>query len=230
MEKNEVGKIQCLLGKKIGLPEIINVLYTALMVFLVFTAGNDLFKGLIGDFHIKLLLYVVLWGSMAIQTIFAYKHIRDVSDNYKSLAFLSDCFDIGLFIYVCAAIGGTYDNITKEFTDLDTYWHISIPFLILSFNQLCWYIFVKEKKKSAAIFRLILLFIVMLTTTILDKTYHNIWMLTTIVGGNFFIMVILRAINKAPRCFVNQIDELPEEPEGDDKKKEEDKTNSNKPQ
>lgn len=207
MEQNEVGQNQCLLSKKIGYPEVINVLYTALMVFLVFTAGNDLFKGLIRDFHVKLLLYVILWGSMAIQTIFAYKHIRDVSDNYKSLAFLSDCFDIGLFIYVCAAIGGTYDNITKEFTDLDTYWHISIPFLILSFNQLCWYIFVKEKRKSAAVLRLILLFAVMLTTTLFDPTCHTVWMLATIVGGNFLIMVVFRAIDWAPKCFIDQIDE-----------------------
>lgn len=233
MEKNEVGKIQCLLEKKIGLPEIINVLYTALIIFLVFTAATDLLKGLILEFHIELLLYVILWISMVIQTIFAYKHIRDVSGNYQSLAFLSDCFDICIFIYVCAVIGSTYNNITKDFSDMDTYWHISIPFLILSFNQLCWYIFVKEKRKSAAVFRLILLFTVMLAATILDETYHNVWMLAAIVGGNFLIMVILRAIDWAPNCFVAQIDELQENPKGR-KNKEKDnnggKSNPNKPQ
>lgn len=213
MEEKETGKIPCLLGRKIGFPDIINVLYTALIIFLVFTAATDLLKGLIIEFHIELLLYVILWISMVIQTIFAYKHIRDVSDNYKSLAFLSDCFDICIFIYVCAVIGTTYDNITKDFSDMDTYWHISIPFLILSFNQLCWYIFVKEKRKSAAVLRLILLFILMLTTTILDETNHNVWMLATIVGGNFFIMVILRALDWAPKCFKDQIDELSKESE-----------------
>lgn len=228
MEKKEVGKIQCLPGKKIGLPEIINVLYTALIIFLVFTAATDLLKGLIIDFHVELLLYVILWGSMVIQTIFAYKHIRDVSDNYKSLAFLSDCIDICIFIYVCAVIGTTYDNISKDFSDMNTYWHISIPLMILSFNQLCWYIFVKEKRKSAAVLRLILLFIIMLTTTIMEETYHNVWMLATIVGGNFFIMVILRAIDWAPKCFVNQIDELPKNPDGEKDNKAE-KMNSNEP-
>ena len=224
MEKNEVDPNQCpLLEKKIGFPELINVFYTALMIFLVFTAGNDLFKGLIGEFHIELLLYVLLWVSMVVQTTFAYKHITDVSDNYKSLAFLSDCLDIGVFIYVCAAIIKTCKP--NGFYDLDNYQHISVPFLVLSFNQLCWYIFVKETRKSAAVFRLILLFVVMLATTILDEKYHGVGMLATIVGGNFFIMVILRAIDKAPKCFINQIDKLPRESEeendkGDDNKEE----------
>lgn len=209
MEENNVSKNQCPLEKKVGYPEIINVLYTALMIFLVFTAGNDLFKGLIGEFHIELLLYAILWGSMVIQTIYAYKHITDVSNNYKSLAFLSDSLDICIFIYVCAAIIKTCKP--SGFYDLDTYWYISIPFLILSFNQLCWYIFVKEKRKSAAVIRLILLFAVMLTTTILDKTYHNIWILATIVGGDFFIMVVLRAIDWAPEYIIKQIDDLPTE-------------------
>lgn len=206
MERNKTNPNQCLLGKKIGLPELINVLYTALMVFLVFTAANDLVKGIIKEFHIELLLYIVLWVSMVVQTTYAYKHIRDVSDNYQSLAFLSDCLDICIFIYVCAAIGSTCTD--SGFYDLDTYRHISIPFLILSFNQLCWYIFVKEKRKSAAVLRLILLFAVMLTTTLFDPTCHTAWMLATIVGGNFLIMVVFRAIDWAPRCFRIQIDIL----------------------
>ena len=207
MRQNEDNNYQCLLGKKMGYPELINVFYTALLIFLVFTAANDLVKGLIEKFSIELLLYLLLWLSMVIQTTFAYKHIREVSRKYELSAFLSDCIDIGIFIYVCAAIGSTYDSATKVFDDLDTYWHISIPFLILSFNQLCWYIFVKEKKRAAAILRLFLLFIVMLTTTLLDKTHHSVGMLVTIVGGNFFIMVILRAIDKAPKRLENMIDE-----------------------
>lgn len=55
----------------------------------------------------------------------------------------------------------------------------------------------------------------MLTATILDETYHNIWILATIVGGNFFIMVILRAIDWAPSFFLYQIDELPKETKSD---------------
>lgn len=149
---------------------------------------------------------MLLWMSMVIQTTFAYKHIKDVSENYGSLAFLSDCLDICIFIYVCAAISKTCT--TAGFCDLDTYRHISIPFLILSFNQLCWYIFVKEKRKSAAVLRLILLFAVMLTTTLFDPTCHTVWMLATIVGGNFLIMVVFRAIDWAPRCFRIQIDIL----------------------
>ncbi len=207
MEKKETGPNQCPLFRKvIGFPEIINVLYSALIIFLVFTAATDLVKGIIMEFHVELLLYVILWISMVIQTLFAYKHIRDVSDNYESLAFLSDCIDICIFIYVCASISTTCK--TNGFNDLDTYWHISIPFLILSFNQLCWYIFVKEKKKSSAVLRLILLFAVMLTTTILDKTCHDVWLLAANIGGNFLIMVILRAIDWAPKCFRDQIDEI----------------------
>ena len=206
MAQKENHQKQCpLLRKEIGFPELINVFYKALMIFLVFTAANNLVKGLINGFRIELLLYIILWISMVIQTTFAYKHITDVFYNYKLLAFLSDCLDICIFIYVCAAIGNTYSE--GKFVDMASYWHISIPFLVLSFNQLCWYDFVKEKKKAAAVLRLILLFVVMLTTTILDIKYHNIWILVTIVGGNFLIMVILRAINWAPKSFRKQIDE-----------------------
>lgn len=207
MGQKKTNKYQCpLFRKTIGFPELINVFYKALLIFLVFTAANDLVKAIIGDFHVELLLYIVLWVSMVTQTTFAYKHIREVSNNYKFLAFISDCLDICIFIYVCAAIGGTCADC--GFVDLESYRHISIPFLILSFNQLCWYIFVKEKRKSAAVLRLILLFAVMLTSTLLDPTCHNIWILVTIVGGNFLIMVVLRAIDWAPRCFRNQIDIL----------------------
>lgn len=207
MAQKERNQKQCpLFRKEIGFPELINVFYKALMIFLVFTAANNLVKGLINEFHIELLLYIILWISMVIQTTFAYKHITDVFDNYKLLAFLSDCLDVCIFIYVCAAIGNTYSE--NGFVDMASYWHISIPFLVLSFNQMCWYIFVKEKKKSAAVLRLILLFVVMLTTTILDKTYHNVWILVAIAVGNFLIMVILRAINWAPKSFRKQIDEL----------------------
>ncbi len=209
METNKTNQSQRPKEKKTGFPKLINVLYAALLVFLVFTAANDLVKGIIKEFHVELMLYIVLWVSMVIQTIFAYKHIRDVAYNYKSLAFLSDCFDIALFIYVCAAIGSTCTD--RGFDDLESYRHISIPFLILSFNQLCWYIFVKEKRKSAAVLRLILLFAVMLTATLFEPTFHTIWMLATIVGGNFLIMVVFRAIDWAPKCFINQIDILSKE-------------------
>ena len=121
--------------KKIGYPGLINVYYKALMIFLVFTAANDIVKGLISGFRIELLLYLLLWISMIIQTTFAYKHITVVFKNYKFLAFFSDCIDIGIFIYVCAAVSKTCT--VEGFKDMDTYWHISIPFLILSFNQLC---------------------------------------------------------------------------------------------
>ena len=67
----------------------------------------------------------------------------------------------------------------------------------------------KEKRKSAAVLRLILLFTVMLTATLLEPLCHTIWMLASIVGGNFLIMVIFRAIDWAPKCFIDQIDELP---------------------
>lgn len=206
MGKNKDRKNQHLAIPKVRYSKIINIFYSALMVFLVFTAGNDLIKGLIGGFHAELLLYVLLWLTMVIQTTFAYVHIRKVSKNYKILAFLSDCIDICIFIYVCAAIINTCKN--GAFDDMDSYRHISVPFLILSFNQLCWYIFVKEKQKAAAVIRLVLLFAVMLTTTLLEKEHHNIGMLATIIISNFMIMVILRAINWAPESFKKQMDEI----------------------
>lgn len=186
-------------GSKVGYPELINVYYTALMIFLVFTAANDLVKGLIGGFSIELLLYLLLWLSMVIQTTFAYKHIKEIPPKkYNKWAFASDSLDICIFIYVCALIGQTCT--ADKFIDLETYRHISIPFLILSVNQFCWYVLVREKEYAAAVCRLILLFIVMLTATILDRWFHGFCLLLIIVCGNFGIMVILRAINRVPDC------------------------------
>lgn len=73
METNNEGNIQCMLGKKIGYPEIINMFYSALLIFLMFTAANDLVKGLIRAFSVELFLYLLLWLSMVIQTTFAYR-------------------------------------------------------------------------------------------------------------------------------------------------------------
>lgn len=193
-------------GGKIGLPELINVYYTALMIFLVFTAGNDIFKGIQKDFHWELIFYLFLWLSMVIQTTFAYKHIKEIPPkNYNMLAFISDSIDICIFIFVCAAIGNTYKADSEEFKDMSTYWYISIPFLILSINQFFWYMFVREKKFAAAVLRLILLFAVMLTVTILDVWFHNSWLLLGILVGNATIMVGLRAGNKAPKSFEDKI-------------------------
>lgn len=187
------------------MPELINVYYTALMIFLVFTAANDLFSGLINHFRWRLILYVLLWSSMVIQTAFAYKHIKEIPPkNYNILAFISDSIDICIFIFVCTAIGYTYKADAEEVKDMSTYWYISIPFLILSVNQFCWYVVVQERNMKA-VFRLILLFVVMLAATILDIWFHNSWLLLGIVVGNATIMVGLRAKNKAPEAFVNKL-------------------------
>lgn len=194
-------------GGKIGLPELINVYYTALMIFLVFTAANDIFKGILNDFYWELILYLVLWLSMVMQTTFAYKHIKEIPPkNYNNYAFLSDILDICLFIYVCTAIGNTYNALTEKFEDMPTYRRISIPFLILSVNQFCWYVVVQERNMKA-VFRLILLFVVMLTATILDIWFHNIVTLGIIVGGNFVIMVFLRWIEYTPKAFENKLND-----------------------
>lgn len=186
-------------GSKVGYPELINVYYTALMIFLVFTAGNNLVKGLSDGIHIEWGLYVLLWGSMVIQTTFAYKHIKEIPPKkYNKWAFASDCLDICIFIYVCYMIGQTC--VADKFIDLDTYRHISIPFLILSVNQFCWYVLVREKEYASAVFRLVLLFIVMLTVTILDRLCHCSLWLYIIVIGNVFIMVYLRTTKWVPNC------------------------------
>ncbi len=191
--------------RKVSYQDIIYVYYTALMVFLVFTAANGLISGLLKEVHIELLLYVLLWVSMVVQTTFAYKHIMDIHKNdYNIFALISDSVDICIFIYVCAAIGNTCTE--NGFTDMTSYQHISVPFLILSFNQLCWYIFVKEKKKAAAAFRLILQFVAMLIVTIMEEKLHCVGLLAFIVGWNMFVMVILRAINKVPQSIRNMFE------------------------
>lgn len=194
-------------GGTIGFPELIDLYYTALMTFLVFTAANNLIRGVLDVFHWRLILYMLLWLSMVIQTTFAYKHIKEIRPkNYNVYAFISDSIDICIFIFVCAAIGGTYNSAKGEFIDMTNYRRISIPFLILSVNQFCWYVVVQERNMKA-VFRLVLLFIVMLTATILDVWFHYTWLLAGIVFGNIVIMVGLRIWNKAPISFENRLND-----------------------
>lgn len=175
---------------------IINLYYPALMVFLFFTIADSLFRGIIHSFTTKLLLCIVLWVFLTIQATFAYIRIKKINpNNYPIKALLSDCLDIMVAIYVCAAIGGIYGHENE----LKSYLHLSLPFLVLSVNQFCWFIFVK-KFDLAAIFRICILFIGMLAISISEILQHSVWNLAA-VAILITLLGILRAIDKSPRKF-----------------------------
>ena len=58
--------------------KVVDIYYTALMTFLVFTFADHLLQGLIQSFCIDLFLYAIMWLSLVLQTTFAYVHIRKV--------------------------------------------------------------------------------------------------------------------------------------------------------
>ncbi len=189
---------------KVGYKQLINLYYTALMTFLVFTFANDLLQGLFKDLCIELVLYVILLFSIIVQTTFAYIHIMDIEkDNYPIFALVSDFIDIGLSVYICAVIGSTY-NTTDKYVEISSYLHFSIPFLVLSVNQFCWYVFVNEFN-SAAILRLLILFLGMLSVSISEGVCHTIWNLIIIIIVQSVAMMILRIINKSPNRFTIMI-------------------------
>lgn len=172
--------------------------YPALMTFLVFTFANNLLQGLIHGFCFDLLLYTIMWLFLVLQTTFAYVHIDKIkSGDYTVKAFISDSIDVGIAIYVCAAIGSTYNG--NVYSELAHYQHLSVPFLILAINQFLWFVIVKEFN-IPAIFRISILFFGMLAVTISEWICHSFWNLVIVV----ILIVslgILRAIDKAPKSF-----------------------------
>lgn len=183
---------------KIGLKKLVRLYYTALMTFLVFTFADKLLQGLIHSFCIELLLYTLMWLLLVVQATFAYVHIERIKpEKYTIMAFISDSIDIGIAIYVCAAIGSTYS--ADVYSELEHNQHLSVPFLILAINQFSWFMIVKEYNKEA-IFRICILFFGMLAVTISESICHSSWNMVAVVVL-IVVLGILRAINKAPDSF-----------------------------
>ncbi len=179
---------------KIDNKRIIKLYYTALMTFLVFTFANDLLRKVIEDGRTEYVLYLVFWVALVIQTTFAYKHIMAIKPKkYKVLVLVSDCIDVIIEIFVCAVISSTYHS--NNYHELADYRLLSIPFMLLAINQICWYIGVRERNRRA-ITRLIILFIGMLMVTISESICHSIYNLAIFVIVHALAMAILRAFDE----------------------------------
>lgn len=178
--------------------KIIQLYYPALMVFLVFTFADGLLRGFIHYFSIELLLYIILWIFLTIQATYSYVRIIKVkSQYYPTKALLSDCIEIVIALYVCAAISGIYGK--GEENDMLSYLHLSIPFLFLSINEFSWFVMMRNYDVPA-IFRITILFCGMLAATISEAINHSFWNLVVVVS--FIVLLgILRAIDKAPGFF-----------------------------
>lgn len=183
---------------KIGYKILVRLYYTSLMTYLVFTFADSLLRGLINSMCIELLLYTIMWLFLVLQATFAYVQIERVEEeDYTIKALISDSIDIGIAIYVCAAIGSTYS--ANAYSELAHYQHLSIPFLILAINQFSWFVIVKEFNVPA-LFRICILFFGMLAVTISESLCHNFWNLVVIVVL-IVLLGILRTVNKAPGSF-----------------------------
>ena len=179
--------------------KLIKIYYTALMTFLVFTFADKLLQGLIDNYsRAELWWFAVLWISLVIQTTYAYKHIREIpQERYSIRALFSYCLDIGIEIFICAAVSSACrDGKCSELS----YLLISIPFMLMAVNQFYWYVVVDEFNPRALLC-LNLLFAGMLLITISEAIYHGIWNLTFIVIWHTITMAILRIRDKAPRSF-----------------------------
>lgn len=177
---------------------IVYLYYPALMIFLVYTFADTLLRGIIHHFSIDVLLYTLLWLFVTIQATFAYIRIRNVKPkNYPVKALLSDCLDILLVVYICAAINGIYGR--NETSELSSYLHLSIPFFILSINQFSWFVIVRNFD-IPAVFRLSILFVGMLTIIVSEIVCHSFVNLVAVVII-IVLLGILRAVNKAPGSF-----------------------------
>ena len=185
--------------------KLINIFYVPLMIFLVFTFAWKLLQGLIHDGCIDLILYTIMWLFLVVQTTFAYVHIMKIRPKeYSIWAFISDCIDIGVASYVCAAIGSTYD--ANGYSELTNYIHLSAPFIVLALNQFSWYVIVKEFNVPA-IFRISILFFGMLAVTISEGINHSSWNLVVVVCL-IVLLGILRAIDISPRLFTKVVTKI----------------------
>lgn len=190
---------------KKNIRDIANLYYTSLMTFLVFTFADKLLQGLIHSFCIELLLYTFMWLALVVQTTLAYTHINDVKLEYYTIkALLCGSADIGAAIYVCAAIGSTYNS--NIYSELNSYCHLSIPFFILSITQFLWFLSIREFNVPA-LFRISILFFGMLVITISECIHHNFCNLLA-VAVLIVLLCILRAVNKVPGPFKGMADRL----------------------
>ena len=181
---------------KIDNKRIIKLYYTALMVFLVFTFANGLLQKVIEYGSTEYVLYLIFWIALVIQTTYAYRHIMAIKQKrYKALVLVSDCLDVLIEVFVCVVIS-TYTS--NGYHALRDYRLLSIPFMILAINQICWYIGIHEKNQRAII-RLILLLVGMLTVTILESIEHSIYNLAIFVIVHALSMAILRAFDETRR-------------------------------
>lgn len=177
---------------------IIDKYYTALMVFLVFTFADHLLQGIIQKPSIELALYILLWITLTIQATYSYICIRGVKpENYSKKALLSDCLDIAVAVYVCAAISCVY--VGDNSLGLKSFLHLSIPFFVLSINQFSWFAMVKDFN-IPAIFRIVILFCGMTAVSISELICHGLWNLAFIVCL-IVALGIMKPIDKAPKFF-----------------------------
>ncbi len=190
---------------KVGNKKLTDILYSALILFLVFTFADHLLQGLVRNPSIDLILYTIMWFFIVLQTTLAYIHIMNIkSTDYSLLVFLSDVCDICVAIYVCAVISSTCNE--NGYRELTNYCHLSVPFVLLSLTQFLWFVKLKEFNVPA-IFRISILFSGMLAVTISECFSHNFWNLVVIVGL-IVLLGILRAINKAPRLFTKVVTKI----------------------
>lgn len=214
---------------KIDNKKIIKLYYTALMTFLVFTFANDLLWSVIVDGSIEHVLYLIFWIALVIQTTYAYRHIMNIKQKkYTALILVSDCIDVVVEIFVCAVINTTYKS--NGYHELVDYRLLSIPFMVLAINQICWYIGVGERNPRA-ITRLIILFVGMLTVTILESIDHSIYNLAIFVIVHALSMAILRAFDETRqdgRLSIIFIEKKKKDDKDDDENKDKDPNPDNK--
>lgn len=182
---------------KVDNKRIIKLYYTALMTFLVITFANGLLQKVIEySSNTEYVLYLIFWIALVIQTTYAYRHIMTIKQKrYKALILVSDCLDVLIEVFVCAVIC-TYTS--NGYHGLEDYRMLSIPFMVLAVNQICWYIGIQEGNQRAII-RLIILFTGMLAVTILESIEHCIYNLAIFVVIHALSMAILRAFDETRR-------------------------------
>lgn len=192
------------MNKIVDNKDLINILYSALLLYLVITFADKLFQGLIHHSNvIDLWLYTILWVAFVIQTTYAYIHIRAVpQENYTIRALFSDGLDIFLEIFICAAIGSTCR--LTVYHELNSYLFLSIPFMLMAVNQFYWYVVVDEFNPRA-ILCLSLLFVGMVFVIVSEALYHSIWNLVFIVIWHSITMAIFRIIDKTPKSFEEKV-------------------------
>lgn len=133
---------------------IFNLLYPSLIVFYIFTFSEtifNLFNEQCSDInhYIEAVLLFAVWIILAIHIFSAYTRVYEISQRvYPLLTFILDCVEI---LFAMVLIACVKDVIQSHESGPYDYTNIYVVMLLLTLNQVVWFVSIKMRDTNAMI-------------------------------------------------------------------------------